>query len=148
MQPRGILLTLAGVAALAAVLAPGAVAAGSATGLRPSVSPPQRLAIDIRAVGGAGHGEHLTLTNFAVQPGLPVHVTFTNYTRGFHTFTIPELGVTALIPPAQGTTPAKTTVTFTPHAYGVFGWHCLLCPDSTHANATAMHGRVYAIMGV
>jgi plastocyanin len=94
------------------------------------------------------HGEHVALLNFAVQPGLPVHVTFTNHTQRFHTFTAAGLGVTALIRPAHGSTPTRTTVTFTARKFGVFSWACLLCPANEIGSASAMSGKVYAIMHV
>jgi len=148
MQPRRILLILAGVVALASALAPTASGQRGAYDLRPSIMPPQKLAITIRAANGTSHGEHVAPLHFAVEPGLPVHVTFTNYTRSFHTFTAPGLGVNALIRPARGSTPARTTVTFTPREYGVFSWACLLCPGHDVGNAAAMRGKIYAIMHV
>ena len=148
MQPRRILLTMVGVVALAAAVAPNASAQRGTHNLRPSVMPPQNLAIAIRSANGMSHGEHVAPLHFAVEPGLPVHVTFTNYTHSFHTFTAPGLGVTALIRPAHGSTPARTTVTFTAREYGVFSWACLLCPGDEVGNATAMRGKIYAIMHV
>ena len=148
MQPRHVLLTLAGAVALAAVLVPSVAAQRGAPGLRPSVMPPQNLAIAIRPANGMSHGEHVTLLHFAVEPGLPVHITFTNYTSKFHTFTAPGLRVSALIRPAHGNTPTKTTVTFTAHEYGSFSWACLLCPGEDGGNGTAMRGKIYSMMQV
>ena len=90
----------------------------------------------------------MTLSHFAVEPGLPVHVTFTNYTGKFHTFTVPGLRVSALIRPAHGNTPTTTTVTFTAHEYGAFSWACLLCPGEEAGNGMAMRGKIYAMMQV
>ena len=148
MQPRHVLLTLAGAVALAAVLVPSVAAQRGAPGLRPSVMPPQNLAIAIRPANGMSHGEHVTLLHFAVEPGLPVHITFTNYTSKFHTFTAPGLRVSALIRPAHGNTPTTTTVTFTAHEYGAFSWTCLLCPGEEGGNGTAMRGKIYSMMQV
>ena len=148
MQPRTVLLTLAGAVALAGALAPSVAAQRGADGLRPSVMPPQNLAIAIRPANAASHGEHVTLMRFAVEPGLPVHVTFTNYTPKFHTFTAPGLRVSALIRPAHGNTPTTTTVTFTAHEHGAFSWACLLCPGEEAGNGAAMRGKIYAIMQV
>jgi hypothetical protein len=147
MQPRRILVIMAGVVALAAALAPNASAQAGTQGLRPSVMPPQMFAIAIHPAGHMTHGEHVAPVNFATEPGLPVHITVFNYTSTFHTITVPGLGVNALIYPARGNTPTRTIVTFTPHAYGVFSWACLLCPDEG-GSAAAMHGKIYAIMHV
>ena len=149
MQTRRILLTLAGAVALAAAFSPAVAAQTGADGLRASVMPPQNLAIVIRPANGIGHNEHVTVPNLAVEPGLPVHITFTNYTRAFHTFTAPGLGVTALIRPARGNHPTKTVVTFTAHKYGVFAWTCLLCHDEgSGGGKVAMRGKIYSIIQV
>ena len=110
--------------------------------------PNQSLSIAIRPAMGANHGEHVTPLHLAVEPGLPVHITFTNYTAKFHTFTAPGLGITALIRPAHGNTPTKTTITFTAHSYGVFDWTCVLCPGQGDQNGAVMRGKIYAIVQV
>jgi len=148
MHPRSILLAMAGAAALAATLAPNAAAQRGPSGLRTSAMPPQNVAIAIRPTNDASHGEHVAPLHFAVAPGLHIHVTFTNYTGMFHTFTAPGLGVSALIRPATGNTPARTTVTFTAHEYGAFSWTCLLCPGQEGGNGAAMRGKIYAIIQV
>ena len=147
MRPR-ILLTIAGVVALAAAVSANAWAQDGAPDLRASVMPPQGLAIVIRPATGRGHDEHVTLPAFAVEPGLPVRLTFTNYTRRFHTFTSPGLGVSALIRPAHGSTPTTTVVTFTAHKHGAFDWVCLLCPDQGSGSSEAMRGKIYAIVQI
>jgi hypothetical protein len=147
MQARRILLTIAGVAGLAAALGASAGAQSTPQGLRASVMPKQSLSITIN-VAGTGHGEHVTVPTFAIEPGLPVHLTFTNRSQQVHTFTIPGLGVYAVIAAAHGTTPTKTTVTFTAHKHGAFGWECLLCPSHGGGADETMKGTVYAIMQV
>jgi plastocyanin len=147
MRPR-ILLTTAGAIALAAAVTANAWAQDGAPGLRASAMPPQGLAIVIRPATGTGHDEHLTLPAFAVEPGLPVRLTFTNYTSRFHTFTAPGLGVSALIRPAHGSAPTTTVVTFTAHKHGAFDWVCLLCPDQGSGSSEAMRGKIYAIVQV
>ena len=78
--------------------------------------------------------------NFAVQPGVPVTITATNYTTAVHTFTVPGLGVNfAILPGAKGK-PVKTSFTFTPTKRGVFTWLCHHCPGH-------MTGTLYAIVG-
>jgi hypothetical protein len=148
MQVRRILPAIAGVAVLAAALGANAGAQSGTGGLRASAMPTQTLAIAIHLTGSASHGEHVTLPTFAVEPGLPVHVTFTNYTHKVHTFTVPALGISAVIGAAHGTTPGKTVVTFTAHAHGAFDWHCLLCPVQGGANSEVMKGKIYAIVQV
>ena len=148
MQHRRILLTIAGAAALAAALAPGVGAQNGVAGLRASAMPPQGLTMVIRPTSGMGHDEHVTLPIFAVEPGLPVRIAFTNYTDKFHTFTAPGLGVSALIRPAHGSKPTTTVVMFTAHKHGAFGWACLLCPGKGAGSAEAMRGKIYAIIQV
>jgi len=148
MQPRRILLTIAGAVALAAALTPNAVAQNRDSGLRASVMPPQDLTIVIRPSNGMGHAEHVTLPIFAVEPGLPVRITFTNYTHASHTFTARGLGVSALIHPAHGSRPTATVVTFTAHKHGVFDWVCLLCPENGSGSTEVMRGKIYAIVQV
>ena len=145
---RWILLAVAGAVALPAALAPAAGAQNGAPGIRASVMPPQALTIVIRSANGTAHGEHVTSPTFAVEPGLPVHITFVNYTHSMHTFTAGAIGVSALIRPAHGSTPAMTTLTFTPHEHGVFDWACLLCPGKGEGNREVMKGKIYAIMQV
>ena len=147
MRPR-ILLTIVGVVALAAAVSANAWAENGSPGLRASVMPPQGLAIVIRSATGMGHDEHVTLPAFAVEPGLPVRLTFTNYPRRFHTFTAPGLGVSALIRPAHGSTPTTTVITFTAHKHGAFDWVCLLCPDQGSGSSEAMRGTIYAIVQI
>jgi heme/copper-type cytochrome/quinol oxidase subunit 2 len=146
MRPRRILLTMAGAAALVAVLVPAAAAQHGSGGLRASAMPPQHLAIVIRPGTGRGHDEHVTIPNLAVESGLPVQITFTNFTHASHTFTAPGLRVSALIRPAHGRTPTKTVVTFTAHKYGVFDWTCLICPDTGTGSTEPMRGKIYSII--
>ncbi len=84
--------------------------------------------------------------NLAIAPGIPVRLTVTNYTREFHTITIPGLHVSALIFPARGKTPRKTTFTFTARGYGVFDWYCAVCTSGTHGLRHMMGGTIYAIV--
>ena len=147
MKLRRILLIVAGIGALATALAPNAVAAGS-PGPRASQMPAQSLTVVIRPTTRMGHAEHLTMQNFAVEPGLTVTITFTNYTHAFHTFTAPGLGLSALIRPSDGNGPMTTVVTFTPHSYGVFDWSCRLCPMKGTGSSEVMGGKIYAIVQV
>ena len=148
MQLPRLLLPALGAVVLAVAFAPTAVAQTGAPGLRASVMPPQNLAIAIRPASSAMHDEHVMPLHLAVAPGLPVQITFTNYTGKFHTFTAPGLGVSALIRPAHGNTPTQTTVTFTTHSYGTFSWACKLCPGANDQNGAAMQGKIYSIVQV
>ena len=122
--------------ALAAAIALSTVPAASASA--PSV---QRLTITI----ALGDQEALP-ANFAVRPGVPVVVTFRNYTHSFHTFAIRALGVSVLIAPAKGGAPAVTRARFTVPEYGVYTWSCLICASGAHARMHAMTGRIYSIV--
>ena len=78
--------------------------------------------------------------NVAVQPGVAVTITATNYTTVVHTFTVPGLGVNFAILPGTKGKPVKTSFTFTPTKRGAFEWFCHHCPGH-------MTGTVYAIIG-
>jgi hypothetical protein len=91
-------------------------------------------------------GDHVLAPNFAVAPGVPVRLTFVNFTHDFHTFTAAGLNVSALIRPAVGQTPRKTIVTFTPREAGAFRWHCAICPSGVHGRRHAMSGVIYVLI--
>jgi hypothetical protein len=84
--------------------------------------------------------------NIAVAPGVPVRVTVTNYSRQYHTITIPGLHVSALIFPARGSTPRKTSFTFTAYEYGTYAWTCAFCTTGAHGRRHPMGGIIYAII--
>jgi plastocyanin len=101
----------------------------------------QRITITIAA------GDQAALpANFALRPGVPVVVTFRNETHLFHTFTIPGLGVSVLIRPAQGALPRVTTARFVLPDYGVYTWRCVLCASGAHQHMHAMSGKLYSIV--
>ena len=92
-------------------------------------------------------GDYLsTGGNYALAPGVPVRVTVTNFTREFHTFTVPGLGVSQLVGPANGPDPSTTTFTFTAHTWGALPWHCLICPSGMHGRQHQMSGVLYIIV--
>jgi hypothetical protein len=90
-------------------------------------------------------GDRVTEANIALAPGVPVRITVTNYTREFHTFTVPGLGLSELVLPARGHTPRETTFSFTPHQWGSFAWHCVICPTRMHGTPHTMGGTIYLI---
>jgi plastocyanin len=130
------LLAFAAIALAGPAVAPAAARAGSTA--------PQRVTIKLMPTV-AGH-EVNSGTNFAIEPGIPVTVTFVNTSRQYHTFSVPTLGVNALILPGRPDAPRVTHVTFTANTYGVFRWHCTFCPGVHHQGS--MNGKVYAIIGV
>ena len=150
MQSRRLLPLLIGTGTVAVaaglVLAASAVAAPAASHGAGRLA--QRLDISIVKTGPTGSGERVELRNFAIEPGLPITITFTNHTRQFHTFTAPGLGLSAIVPPGTAHKPGKTTITFTAHTFGVFDWHCVLCPGPGHPDAMPMGGKIYAIVAV
>lgn len=92
------------------------------------------------------NGEHALPMNIAVRPGEPVVLNVGNYSREFHTFTIPALGVSVLIRPAIGDWPRVTTVRFTARKlHGSISWFCVICPSGNHRQAHPMAGKVYVI---
>jgi plastocyanin len=102
----------------------------------------QRLSLTIRsAPRSAASDERVDEPNIAVRPGDAVTVTVQNYTPRFHTFTIPSLGVSALIKPGHARHATRTTFTFTVNRFGTFRWFCAL-PCGGY-----MGGTVYAIVG-
>jgi heme/copper-type cytochrome/quinol oxidase subunit 2 len=83
---------------------------------------------------GKAH-DALTRSNLTVKVGDTITVTVTNYDEGPHTFTSPELGVSATIAPATNATkgiPSKTTFTFTAKKSGKFRWYCMSPCDAKH----------------
>jgi hypothetical protein len=153
MKPaKPLIIGLLGAGALAGMLALSAWAGttpAKAIGphARPVTSMPSagqpltlgRLTIAIYARGP--RLEHVVPANFAVQPGVPLTLTFVNHTTRFHTFTSTGLGVSFLIKPGTKHGPTRTVVTFTPRTFGVFSWKCVVrCGDD-------MAGKVYAVIG-
>jgi heme/copper-type cytochrome/quinol oxidase subunit 2 len=91
-------------------------------------------------------GDRIVEPNIALAPGVPVELTVTNTTHELHTFTVRELGVRELIPPARGRIATKTTFVFTPNRSGSFAWHCVICPSGLHGRPHAMGGTLYLIV--
>lgn len=136
MNTRKLLLTaMAMVAVPAAFLVASAFATPKSAGTNV-----QNISIVVlkndMAVGG----------NVALAAGVRVRVTITNFTRQFHTFTVPGLHVSVLIRPANGHGPRTTVATFTPRQMGVFAWHCAICPSGIHGRHHAMAGMLYVIV--
>lgn len=122
-------------AAVATAAAAGSIVTAGAAA--PAASPPMRIPI---VIGTAGHDGIATPENFAVRAGGSVVLAVRNDTSLFHTFTIPELGISALI------APHRTTAVRLVAPYGVYRWHCVLCPSGAHPHAHPMHGTMYAII--
>jgi plastocyanin len=146
MQPKRLLLIGTGTIAVAVGLALAASAVAAPATAHGTGKLTQRLDISIVKAGPTGSGERVELRNFAIEPGVPVTITFTNHTGQFHTFTATGLGLSAIVPPSSANKPGKTTITFTAHAFGVFDWRCVLCPS--HRDAMPMGGKIYAIVAV
>jgi FtsP/CotA-like multicopper oxidase with cupredoxin domain len=91
-------------------------------------------------------GDRIAGPNIALAPGVPVRITVTNLTRQFHTFTAPGLGLSVLILPARGQTAKTTTFSFTPHQWGSFAWHCVICPTGMHGTPHTMDGTIYLVI--
>lgn len=128
------------VVALAAIVAATAWPAGGAT--RAHV---QRVTITILP-SSASHTDAVAIPpNVAIAPGVAVSVTLVNYTRDFHTFTIPGLHVSAMAVPATAKGPGKTTITFRALKWGTFAWYCVICQRGMHGPAHHMTGRIYVI---
>ncbi len=128
--------------AAAAGAAVGAIVLWTAQPAPAGLPSVQRLTITI-AVGDV----EAQPANFAVKPGVPIVVTFRNYTHEFHTFTVPGLGLSVLVRPAKSGAPRLTRVRFTVPEYGVYTWRCVLCASGAHSQMHAMTGRIYAIVG-
>lgn len=132
-----LLVAIAAGGALAAALQPGPAARATTT------PAPQRLTIVIRP---AAHGrENVPEPNIAIRPGIPVTLRLVNESREPHTFTMPMLGVNSIVLPGSPQKPRVATITFTAQDFGVFRWHCELCPQAHHKGP--MGGKVYAIIG-
>lgn len=128
-------LSLRLLAATAAVLVAGAIAAASAAAPGPAGA--MRVTLDIRSAGGDGVAAP---ANFAIRSGGTTTLTVRNHTAVFHTFTVGALGITLLVPPHRS---ASTTFVA---PYGVYHWRCVLCPSGAHPHMHHMGGRMYAIV--
>jgi hypothetical protein len=91
-------------------------------------------------------GDRLVEPNVALAPGLPVRMTVTNTTKEFHTFTVPALGLSRLILPADKHGARKTTFSFETNRWGRLAWYCIICPSDIHGPPHAMHGTLYLII--
>ncbi len=149
MRVTKIVLAGAGLAATAvaalafSLLAAPASSAGNAV---PSYADHvQKLAF---VIAGRGTGDERAFQsgNLAVAPGVVVQVTVLNYTREFHSFTVPGLDVSRLIFPARSDGPRRTTFTFTANAAGSFSWYCVFCQQGVHGHRHSMGGTVWAIV--
>lgn len=132
-------------AVLAAALATAALAEPAGALKPPGFPHVQQLALTITGQANATLVSPST-GNIAVAAGVPVRVTVTNYTREFHTFTIPGLNVSALILPARGQKARTTTFTFSAYRSGTFAWHCAYGAKGVHGARHPMGGTVYAII--
>ena len=122
-----------------AVVALGAAAAVAAA--PPGKSP------DVQKIGFTIlPGDRITEANVALAPGVPVRMTVTNYTREFHTFTIPALHISRLILPADGHSARTTTFTLTLDTWGPVAWRCIICPSGEHGRKRTMGGTFYVII--
>jgi hypothetical protein len=91
-------------------------------------------------------GDRLVDPNVALAPGLPIRMTVTNTTHEFHTFTVPALGLSWLILPADKHGARKTTFSFETNQWGSLAWYCVICPSGIHGPPHAMHGTLYLII--
>lgn len=91
-------------------------------------------------------GDRVVEPNLALAPGLTVRMTVTNATHEFHTFTIPTLGVSRLILPADSHGARKTTFTFKANSWGSMTWYCIICPSGKHGPPHTMRGNLYLII--
>ena len=81
--------------------------------------------------------------NFAAQPGRVVELRIRNYTREFHTFAIPAIGLNAPVLAGSPQTPTTTRVSFVVPHYGIYRWFCWTCRFGLHSHQH-MSGKVYA----
>jgi plastocyanin len=130
------------IAVLLVALVSALVAAAAAGSAQRSVPTTMQLTIDITA---SNVNEAAQPANIAVRAGGTVTITFRNYTRLTHTFTMPALGISALIKPRHGDVAGVSHVTFVV-PYGVYEWRCMFCKGSAHPHVHAMQGKVYAII--
>lgn len=138
MHALSRLLLLAALASVAALLI-----ATAASSQRPRVPGVMQLTMSVYP---AGTDEQTLPENIAVRAGGTVTITFRNYTRRFHTFTIRALDLTALLRPARSAkSPSVTRLTFIA-PYGVYTWRCLFCATHVHPGTHPMQGKVYAIV--
>lgn len=102
----------------------------------------QQVTISVYPVKG---GEFVSPMNLAVRPGQPIAITFRNYTAEFHTFTVPGLGISAIVLPGSTASPRVTRLRVVASKSGVFQWYCVLCKAGAH-DGHEMGGKLYAII--
>jgi hypothetical protein len=127
------------IAAVAAITAVAVLAVAGST--QASLWPLQTVTMTITS-----QRDQAAPANFAVWPGELVVLKVRNYSHEFHTFTIPALGVSALILPAKGSGPRVTTIRFTAQKHGVVTWLCVICPSGIHGQVHAMNGKIYSMV--
>lgn len=152
--PRVAALLTAGAAALALAAGCGGGSTGSTKAAHASAAGGTGAAqnVALKVVGsklgkklgyttpdGKGHDTYIP-ANLHVKVGELVKVTVTNYDEGPHTFSAPQIGVSASIPGATNADkgiPSKTTFTFVVKKAGKFRWYCAL-PCDRKAKGWAM----------
>lgn len=98
------------------------------------------LTLDVRMTA---KGDLATPFNFVVQPGRVVELRIHNYTREFHTFAIPAIGLNAPVLAGSPQAPQTAVVRFVVPRYGIYRWFCWTCRYGLHSHQH-MSGRVYA----
>ena len=140
---RRRLLTAVGLVAVSgALLAAVTVAAQAGTPAGPHL---QRVAISLLP-GGGGFDDRAVQSNIAIAPGVPVEFTVTNYTNEAHTFTVPGLRVSVLIPAARNYVPRKVSFRLISYEFGTYSWYCVLCESGVHGMRHDMSGVLYAFI--
>lgn len=127
---RFLIFLVVAPAVLVGVIVAGMLAGGAGSATRQQA--PQRLTMVMREQAGQ-RGPF----NMAVQPDRPVVLTIVNYEPKTHTFSIPELGVNQIVPPALNGKATRVTVSFTA-PFGVYHWVCGACYDD--------FGNVYSVV--
>ena len=126
-----------------ALVAPTAASAAAGTASPAHRAPAravQHVSITIMA------GDRVVEPNLALAAGVPVRLAIRNFTHQFHSFTVPALGLSALVSPARGRAPVTTVVRFTPTRAGTLAWGCVICPSGEHGHPHTMSGKIYVII--
>jgi hypothetical protein len=124
---RFLIFLLVAPAVLVGVIVAGMLTGGTGGPTRQQA--PQRLTLEMRA--------DTEQYNLAVRPDRPVLLTIVNHESWAHTFTIADLGVNQIVPPARNGVPTRTVVSFTA-PFGVHHWTCASCVRDS--------GDIYAVI--
>jgi plastocyanin len=94
---------------------------------------------------GAWHDAFLPAA-ITAKAGSKVTVTIRNYDTAAHSFSVPKLGLSVMLPGGSASKPHDTTFTFTPPRKGTFTWICAMnCDPFAMTHIGYMRGHITVV---